>query len=299
MLSNQHVINPKNWILVKTLIKNEKSLIYNILPIIDKNSSEEYQTFLSNKKWILKVTDDPYEIHIIEYLKMYDNELCIKIDKTSLFRDDKTKINWYVMEKYDNNIYADIKFAKKNLMKLGDYMCKFLRWLHIENHNIHGDIKANNIVFDNSNKDYPFKIIDYESIRPPSKKLLCDESHYENCYFYYLGCDYNKPYYSYRMDLEAFGRILFSLEVSDDYYQLSEWQTEAIKCYDLKMYNSFFRLALLKQAENKEAELEYSIHKNTILKYFNIIRNQDWFDEPNVEVYDELEKLFKNTQSMF
>ena len=33
--------------------------------------------------------------------------------------------------------------------------------------------------------------------------------------------------------------------------------------------------------------------------YTNIIRNQDWFDEPNVEVYDELEKLFKNTQSMF
>ena len=76
MNSNLNIINPKDWILVDEFIKNEKSLLYNVLPLIEKMSNEEKE-FLNNKNWVLKLIDDPYELDIISELKLYNNDLFI------------------------------------------------------------------------------------------------------------------------------------------------------------------------------------------------------------------------------
>jgi hypothetical protein len=220
MSSNSKIINPKNWIITDIFISNDKSLIYNVLPIINESTSEEDKLFLHDKKWVLKFTDDLNEIDQIYNLKIYDNNLCIKIDKNSLYANEKTKENYYVMEKYDDNILNNFRYAQDNFMKLGKYVIDFFHWLHIEENQIHGDIKPNNIVFKQSYKDNPFKIIDYENIKSPDIKYICNETHRDNYYYYFLGCEYNKPYHSYRMDLQAFGQVLYSIAVSDKYYYM-------------------------------------------------------------------------------
>jgi serine/threonine protein kinase len=292
MNSNSNIINPKDWILTDIFIKNDKSFLYNVLPIINENTSEEDKKILNNNKWVLKIIDDAYELNIINELKLYDNELIINIKKDSFHYDKKNNMFWYIMEKYDGNIYNNYLFAQLNLIKLGNYMIKFFKYLHLDNKHIHGDIKPNNIVYSCSNKDYPFKIIDYESTRKISRKFLCNEYHNDNYYFYYIGCEYNKPFYSYRMDLESFGCILYSIAVSDTIYYLSNWQLEAIRCYDHKKPNQFYYLHNMRKLYNKENKLENNQYKNIILKYFNIIKKQEWFEEPNQDVYKELEELF-------
>jgi hypothetical protein len=176
MSSNSKIINPKNWIITDIFISNDKSHIYNVLPIINESTSEEDKLFLHDKKWILKFTDDINEIDQIYNLKIYNNNLCIKIDKNSLYANEKTKENYYVMEKYDDNILNNFRYAQDNFMKLGKYVIDFFHWLHIEENQIHGDIKSNNIVFKQSYKDNPFKIIDYENIKSPDVKYICNET---------------------------------------------------------------------------------------------------------------------------
>ena len=291
MNSNLNIINPKDWILVHEFIKNEKSLLYNVLPI-NENFSDEEKTFLNSKNWVLKLIDDPHELDIITQLKLYNNDLFLKIIDNSLYYNYDNKYYWYIMEKYDDNIYNNFLFAQINLIQLGNYMIKFFKYLHVDKKYIHGDIKPNNIVCSYSNKDYPFKIIDFESTRTQSNKMLCNESHNDNYYFYYIGCDYNKPFYSYRMDLEAFGCILYSIAISEYKYYLSNWQKEAIRSYDNKIPNQFYNLVSMKKLYNKENKLKNNEYENIINKYFNIIEKQDWFADTNIKVYEELEKLF-------
>ena len=84
MTTNSQIINPKNWVITDIFISNDKSFIYNVLPLINETSSEEDKLFHKDKKWILKVTEDVNEIDQIYNLKMYNNNLCIKIDKNHL-----------------------------------------------------------------------------------------------------------------------------------------------------------------------------------------------------------------------
>ena len=295
MTTNSKIINPKNWVITDIFISNDKSLIYNVLPLITETTSEEDKLSYKDKKWILKVTEDVNEIDQIYNLKMYNNNLCIKIDKNSLFVNEKTKENYYAMEKYDDNIQNNFRYAQENFMKLGKYVIDFFHWLHVEEEQIHGDIKANNIVFKASYNDNPFKIIDYENIKSPDVKYICNETHNDNYYYYYLGCEYNKPYHSYRMDLQAFGYVLYSIAASDSYYYMFEWQLKACKYYQMKeIFNSFAYLDNIKKKYSPNHRLENSKYKDIINKYFDIIKNQEWNQDPNIDVYNKLKELFKD-----
>jgi len=292
------IINPKDWILSTIFVRNDKSLLYNVLPIIDEYTLEEDKIILRSKKWILKLSDYPEELEVIKSLKLYENNLCIVIDKDNLYCNDKTKRYYYIMEKYDNNLYDNYQYAKDNLMKLGRYMINFFEWLHVENKLVHGDIKPNNIVFKVSNENSPFKVIDYENIRTQTNKYICNELNNDNYYYYHLGCEYNKPYNSYRMDLQSFGYILYSIAASNDSYFRFDWQKKAIEYYERqKNYNSYYALEINKSHYGKGEGLENSKYKDIVLKYFDVIKNQDWEEDPNIEVYKELKELFTEVQN--
>ena len=293
MNSNKSIINLKDWILLDLIFKNYKSFIYNIIPKKNDTLSEEDKKFLYKNKWVLKIADDPREINAITSLELYNNNLCIKIYKNSLHYDSLNKQSWYIMEKYENTIYNNFKYGQDNLIKLGKYMIEFFEWLHIENEKIHGDIKSNNIMFKSSYNDNPFKLIDYEFIDNQNIHLLCNEDEKNSYYYYHIGCEYNKPYFSFRMDLEAFGYVLHSMALSKESYYLLEWQDRALEYYESKKFtNEYIDLNFIRNSCKIEDTLKNNKYKDIIIKYFDIIKKQDWFENPCIEVYKDLKKIF-------
>ena len=88
MNSSNLIKNTKNWILLDKLIESPNSVIYNISPIIDENTPEEDKNDLSSTKWIVKICPDNIENLVIEELKLYENDLFVKIPKNIKFRNN-------------------------------------------------------------------------------------------------------------------------------------------------------------------------------------------------------------------
>jgi hypothetical protein len=191
----------------------------------------------------------------------------------------------------------DVRFRRQHL--IGKYIVDFFHWLHLEKKKVHGDIKSSNIVVKYLNCDNPFKIIDYETITNQDLTRLCNELHRDNYYYYHLGCHYNKPYLSFRMDLQSFGQILHSIAASVDYYYTFDWQKRSSDYYHSKYHlrsrNDFNLLDNNKINYRKDHRIKNNKYKDIILKYFEIIENQGWEDEPNIKVYEQLKELFNKS----
>ena len=132
MDSNSHLINPKNWVITDLIFNNDRTFIYNVIPFFDKDTPEEYKKYVNECSWILKLTTDTDEINIIYAMEICNNNLCIKIDKNSLYYERKINRSWYVMEKYDNHISTDYYFTQNHIIELGKYVIDFFHWLHLE-----------------------------------------------------------------------------------------------------------------------------------------------------------------------
>jgi len=292
MNSSNLIKNAKNWILLDKLIQSPNSVIYNIAPIIDENTPEEDIKDLTSTKWIVKISEDNVENLVVEELKLYENDLFVKIPKNINFRNNGLlQNNWYTMERLDSSIGENYIFARKKIYELRKYMMNFFEWLHIKENKIYGDIKVNNIMINKKGTKSQFVIIDYETISTPDLRYICDEKSFNNYYYFYIGCDFGKPYFSYRMDLQAFGHILLALVLSTDNYHVFEWQNSAYSLYKTKTQLNYFQ-NLIKEKENTSIVISNPKHKVLIDKYFEIIKEQEWYASPNVEVYNKLKDLF-------
>jgi len=136
--------------------------------------------------------------------------------------------------------------------------------------------------------------MDYECIKEPDE-VLCQSELPEGYYYYYLGCYFDKPHFSYRSDLQTVGYLFYSLAMSTHKeYVITSWQNYAMDFYneDLKKDDFEFLETIRKNDVIKEF-LTKNEYKDMIVSYFDIIEKQDWYGNPNPEVYEKLQTLFK------
>ena len=290
----------ERWKIINILHETNNHIIYNVLPIFNNNISSNDFNDLISTKWILKFIKDGdvNEINFINNLNKYEKTLFIRIPISKTYRyyiDTPKKYTWYAMEKYDSTVYDSIKFCQDNIILLGNYMTNFFEYLHLVKMQIHGDIKAANILV-NFNKNVKFKIIDYESISKPDLNISCKKLTINGYYYYCLGCESNCSYLSFRMDLQAFGIILLNLCISNNEYKWLDWQQQALKLYEKACTNNQY-IYLNMMRNDSFNNIRYLVknkkHQNIIIKYFNIISKQGWNKYPNYSVYIELKELFK------
>jgi serine/threonine protein kinase len=287
MLTNKTQINC--WKIKDKIYERKHVNIYTVDPIINDDMTDDIKNEITSKKWVLKYfNNNPEEVMIIESFKLYETEFCIPMPLTKRHRCGLYKGKyWYIMEKYESSLAHNIKFAKENINVLVLNILNFLEWLHIEKKCVHGDIKENNILINKENNKNPFCITDYETIGK-IETFPCYENLPYGYYYYTYGCDYDKPYYSYRADLQAFGYILLSLLNSTTEFKIYNWQKVAITRYENNCkINYFEELEAIKQLEMLEVKIP-----DVLTKYFDIISNVNWDDKyKNPEIYVKLKNL--------
>lgn len=288
----------KKWNIKKVLVNNSKTSIYEVEPNFDleDNKNEEIKKEILSTKWVLKYTRNwQRELRIINELKLYeDNDLFIRMPKEKIFRGEiHPSYSYFTMEKYDSTLRNDYMFAKQNLKNLGKYLIDVLSHLHLKLNKTHGDIKCDNILIKYS-KSQPFILMDYECIKEPDE-IICQAELPEGYYYYYLGCYFDKPAFSYRNDLQIVGYIFYSLALSTDKeYVISSWQSYAMDFYNENIKkNDFEFLETIRKNDVVKENLINNEYKNIIVSYFDIIEKQDWYGKPNPEVYEKLQDLFK------
>jgi len=274
------------WNLINIIETKKDKIIYKVVPIIEDDISDSLKNELLNNEWVMKViTNDDTEVNIINNLLLYNNPFCIKmpIDYTFRSRISNTK-SWYTMELYESNIKQKFNYAKNKIKLLISNIIDFLEWLHIKEEKVHGDIKPDNILFKQCNKR-PFCLIDYENIGEIEQNI-CYKNLPNGYYYYALGCESDKPYMSYRMDLQAFGFILWSLSLSIETYYSFPWQNQAFTYYNnKKTTNDFNNL-------NKIRDLNNLPKNELITSYFKIISEVGWYDNVvDSEIYNKIRKI--------
>ena len=276
------------WKIGNLIEKKGDTSIYNIVPTKDDSISEENLKDLLDTNWVIKLVFNYYEEIIrIEQYEIYKQSCSIKMPLEKTYRSGKINDHgWFAMEKYDSNLYKNFSFGKDKINLLITNIIDFIEWLHIEKKIIHGDVKAENILINFKNVNRPFCLIDFESLSKPHN-LTC-ENHLSTGYYYYaLGCEKDKPYYSYRMDLQAFGMILWNLTLSVNKFHNFEWQKIANDNYiNNNIDNEFIYLESLKSMGN--------IKNNLVTKYFEIIDKVNWYDTNiDPEIYKNLKNIVK------
>jgi serine/threonine protein kinase len=283
------------WLIIDILEKKGNTTIYNVKPNINDDTSEIIKNNLKGKKWVLKLINNnhskPYieEIQNTEDYQLYKSSYCVNMPEDSSFRsgiiDNKC---WYVMEKYDDSLKNNFLFGKNKMGLLISNIIDSLEWIHLTHNIVHGDIKIDNILINFNNTEKPFCLIDYESMTKPNS-LNCIKNLPNGYYYFGLGCISDKPFMSYRMDLQAFGYLLWCLSLSIDSYHRFNWQMKAFTYYDNnKITSEFYDLENIQNIENLNANMN-----DLIKSYFEIISEVDWFEKesPNPDIYKRIKNL--------
>lgn len=236
----------------------------------------------NHKDYIMKIgyTKTEYE-NIIKYELASNGGVKIpELDQISgEIGSGYTTKYWYIMEKYDADCFGGGTGFGLDTSELIRTTILFLKHLHLKHRVIHGDIKLGNILY----KDCSYAVCDYEAIKQPENSTVCDESDYDNYYYYSYGAEYDKPIYSYRFDLQSVGYMLM---VIYNNYKLLEFQIKAHTYYTSKARDNFFPiLEVLKGRYTMPTK---------VAEYFKIIEAIDWFclEPPAEEIYDAILELF-------
>ena len=280
------------WKLMKLIYKQNNITLYYVIPYINNTQSAELIDELLNTRWVIKIIkrnnhDD--EINIIKNLDLQNRPFAIKFpsDTKYCYGIDK-EYSWYVMEYYTGNISKHIVSSKQNINHLIFDVISFLEWLHVKKNLVHGDIKAENIVYKKVNNIY--RLIDYENITRP-RSITCRQDLPNGYYYYGHGCEMDKPYYSYKMDLQAFGFILINIYTSNLHYELFFWQEKAFSYYNKQTIEDYFDML----DEKRYTELLNYKYSDIISKYFDIIKNIGWYDiVPDPNIYKQIKILCLN-----
>jgi serine/threonine protein kinase len=290
------------WRIMDIIYNHNQTLILNV--VLDGISPDKLVKMLNYKtEWIMKIRSDLDESEY--YLK---NELdkckyALDIPNEDIFFKGKFKIinehnkyttyYWSTYEKYTEDIGKNYIYAKKRWKELLTCVIEFLRYIH-KKKIIHGDLKARNILYENGSNI--FKVCDYESLMSPNVVDICNKSCYNGFYYYSLGCQKDESYYSYRMDLEAFGYILWAIFLSSDVDEyIFDWQEAAFDLYKKKIKNnsSDVYTNYYKYLDDIKKKSCSSKIFPIIDKYFQIISVIDWksTDPPDDCIYDQILEL--------
>jgi len=255
------------WI-IQRIIDNDKLRCIAVVTL--ENNPEE--------EWIIKIQSIKTEYKFILKYGLAKYGVKVPDDESISFGRYKKYFYWHIMEKFDTDCF------KKNTFTLNESefvksVITFLKYLHREHKVIHGDIKLQNILY----KDGRYAVCDYEAIREPELSTVCDESDYDNYYYYSYGAEYGKPVFSFRYDLNAVGYMLM---VIYNNYELLTFQKVAHVYYRNKSFDNNFD-------ELDEYKKELKI-PDKLQTYFKIIERVDWSDlePPAEEIYDEIIQLF-------
>ena len=271
------------WKIKNAIEQKSDTAIYNVIPCpLEDKSIELYEN-----DWVMKITNYDSEIKVIESLKLYESPFACKMPSNYQNRHGFYKKNsWFILEKYDDNLINYFMFGKQNINLLILNIIDFIEWLHIEKNHIHGDIKAGNIVVKQNSINKPFCLIDYESVQEPDVTIICKDNLPNGYYYHSLGCNINESYLSYRMDLEAFGMLLWELTLSEEKYYSFDWQKSAHHYYNNHEKNNYFFYI------DKTRELNIKPKNNLITKYYEIIDKLKWNEtKPNPDIYKNIKNL--------
>jgi len=290
------------WRIMDIIYDHNQTLILNV--VLDGISPDKLVKMLNYKtEWIMKIRNDLDES---EYYMKNELDKCkyaLDIPKEDIFFKGKFKIinehnkyttyYWSTYEKYTEDIGKNYIYAKKRWKELLTCVIEFLRYIH-KKKIIHGDLKARNILYENGSNI--FKVCDYESLMSPNVDDICNKSSYNGFYYYSLGCQKDESYYSYRMDLEAFGYILWAIFLSSDVDEyIFDWQEAAFDLYKKKIKNnsSDVYTNYYKYLDDIKKKSCSSKIFPIIDKYFQIISVIDWksTDPPDDCIYDQILEL--------
>jgi serine/threonine protein kinase len=280
------------WKITKFISGHNGAYIYEVCTTITEY--DIINTKLYGKLiWVIKLKDIQFEDEskvIIKYnLSSCPYTLVTPNDET-LFSGRYNKHDWYIIELYTSDILRNIKFAKDNFSDLLISICNFLKFLHRERCVVHGDIKLQNVLY-KEDVNILFKVCDYETVKKPDLSTICREAGYDGYYYYSLGCHPDKSYNSYRMDLEGFGIILWSvMSRQDDVKTKLEFQQKSWYYYENKIReDKYENLDILKEKDKENMP-------EIIKKYFEIISVVDWELQipPNISVYNKINNLILN-----
>jgi serine/threonine protein kinase len=280
------------WKIIKFISGHNGAYIYEVCTTIT-DYDDIIKKLYGKSLWAIKLKDIRFDDESQTIIKhtLSNNAYILNIpNEETLFRGRYGNYDWYVIELYTDDIGKNMKFAKDNFSRLLMSMCNFLKFLHRERCLIHGDIKLQNVLF-KEDANILFKICDYETIKKPDLSTICREAGYDGYYYYSLGCHPDKSYNTYRMDLEAFGIILWSVMSSQDDVKIKfAFQQKSWSYYENKNKNDhYYDLDILKEKDKENMP-------EIIKKYFEIISFVDWELQipPNIGVYNKINNLILN-----
>lgn len=230
-------------------------------------------------EWVLKISDNDNEIKNILKYDIQRHEFGIKMpesDASGIYK----KWHWFVMEKCK----CDCSALVKNSIHIGSFIeciIGFLKYIHRTHKVIHGDLKINNILQNNT----IYKVCDFETMTVPSNKSLCNETNSDYYYYYGYGAEYNKPVDSYRYDLQALGSALVFI---DNESKLLQFQHLAFYYYRNRFKLNYF--------DNLKRLRDVVTMSEKTKAYFKIVEIIDWFspEPPPESVYDEIIALYSS-----
>jgi len=110
-------------------------------------------------------------------------------------------------------------FCKSNWRRIGEAVLLFLEDLHHTHGLAHLDIKAENVLFDRTSRQFyvaDFELLMYPATNTGPLREKMDDPHY---FWYYLGfgAEPDEPFRSWRMDLVMLGYLLARLTWNPEY----------------------------------------------------------------------------------
>lgn len=282
----------KYWEIEKTIYSVVDCSIIIVKPIITPELSKTDIEDLHSKKWVVKIISNKRfrqnELGRINIYEIYNSNHSVKFPKNENYRSGRyDKWSWYVIEYLPDYINSCTELIKKNLGKFVSDIINFLEWLHTEKNTIHGDMKGANIICDISENIY--RLVDFEHLDNIDEVLGINNL--PNGYYYFaFGCDFNKPFNSYRNDLESFGYIIWTiLESEDNVYKLFDWQEKAIYYYSNNDTNTNNNIAYLEELKKNQSLKAPEIMK----EYFDVISHLDWNEKhPSKDIYEKIRNIF-------
>ena len=228
--------------------------------------------------WVMKISPNDIEYKFIQRYDLQQVGIKLHPDVAIQAGTYMKHYTWFVMERYTTDCYR----IDAGVFDVGPFVAdvmKFLKYLHLTHHVIHGDLKLGNVLY----KSGAYYVCDYDLIREPENSTICDESDYDNYYYWSYGAQYGKPVYSYRFDFEAVGHMLL---VAANGHATPPFQRRAHQCYEAKSStNHFPELEALRGQWKVPSRIE---------AYFELIKRIEWtsLEPPAAAIYDEIAAMF-------